>query len=59
MEIADLKVRMPTEVKDWLASRANENDRSMNSEVIAILKSMMRGQSRRTRKVEGTADEAQ
>ncbi|MCD2185215.1 Arc family DNA-binding protein [Rhizobium sp. GN54] len=42
MEITDLKIRMPAQVKDWLAARADENERSMNGEILAILKTVMR-----------------
>jgi predicted HicB family RNase H-like nuclease len=32
------QVRMPTEVHQWLTHRAKQNDRSMNAELIRILK---------------------
>ena len=32
------QVRMPTDVHQWLIHRAKQNDRSMNAELIRILK---------------------
>ena len=34
----DLKIRLPPDVRAWLADRAKENLRSMNGEVLVILK---------------------
>jgi hypothetical protein len=31
-------VRMPDEIKEWLAQRAEENGRSMNAEIVQLLK---------------------
>lgn len=38
MEIQDLKIRLPLDLKAWLAARATENSRSMNGEILALLK---------------------
>ena len=35
------QARMPVEVHQWLTDRAKSNDRSMNSELIRILKEAM------------------
>lgn len=37
-------VRMSDEMKEWLARRAAENHRSMNSEIIAALATLMRAE---------------
>lgn len=34
-------LRLPSDVKNWLVTRAANNERSMNAEVIKILKTMM------------------
>jgi hypothetical protein len=34
-------LRLPPEVKNWLAARAAGNERSMNAEIISILKALM------------------
>lgn len=43
---ADPKVcfRLPAEIKEWLAQDAARNDRSMNSQVVALLRERMQGQ---------------
>ena len=33
-----MTVRLPETIKDWLADRAIQNNRSMNGEVVAIFK---------------------
>lgn len=35
------QVRMPADVHQWLTERARRNDRSMNAELIRILKEAM------------------
>jgi len=40
---------LPTEVRSWLTVRAKGNERSMNSEIIAILKELMKAEGRRAR----------
>jgi plasmid stability protein len=37
-----LTVRLPLKLKGWLRTRAAETDRSMNAEIISLLKSAMR-----------------
>ncbi|HHQ4795987.1 MULTISPECIES: Arc family DNA-binding protein [Aeromonas] len=39
--IAPTGIRMPDEIKDWLTKRAASNERSMNKEVLFILKKEM------------------
>ncbi|MDW5313770.1 Arc family DNA-binding protein [Rhizobium sp. PL01] len=38
MKDTDLKIRLPAEIKRMLAATAEANDRSMNKEIIQILK---------------------
>ena len=42
-------LRLPTEVRNWLTVRAKGNERSMNSEIIAILKELMKAEGPRAR----------
>ena len=37
------QVRMPAEVHQWLVNRAKQNDRSMNAELVRILKEVKEG----------------
>ena len=39
-------LRMPEEVRLWAVERAQMNDRSMNGEIVAILKALMNGDKR-------------
>lgn len=39
MPIDDLKVRVPRDMKEWLRERAEANCRTMNGEILALLKS--------------------
>ncbi|WP_421170197.1 Arc family DNA-binding protein [Aeromonas dhakensis] len=39
--IAPTGIRMPDEIKDWLTKRAASNERSMNKEVLFILRKEM------------------
>lgn len=43
-EISPVPVRMPGAVREWLKSRADENLRSMNSEIVALLMAEKRRQ---------------
>lgn len=45
-----MKVRLPSVLKVWIAKRATQNDRSQNAEVIQILKKEMDRCERRTEK---------
>lgn len=36
--ITPFPLRMPAEMKDWLRDKADKNFRSMNNEIIAMLK---------------------
>lgn len=38
MTMDDLKLRVPREVKQWLKERAQTNCRSVNGEILALLK---------------------
>ena len=39
--VAKLQLRLPEDVKKWLEEEALRNDRSMNGQVVAILKEKM------------------
>lgn len=39
MPIDDLKIRVPHDLKEWLRKRAKEDDRSVNSFIVQLLKS--------------------
>lgn len=41
MQFATLKVRLPSDVKNWLAARATENGRSLNAEAVHVLRTVM------------------
>ncbi len=41
-------LRMPPEISEWLSSRAAENGRSKNSEIIQILKAAQQAEQQRT-----------
>lgn len=36
---AELRIRVPHDVKDWLAVQAKENDRSQTAQIVHLLKS--------------------
>jgi predicted HicB family RNase H-like nuclease len=38
MQLIEVKIRVPKEVHDVIKARAEKNDRSMNKEIINILK---------------------
>lgn len=40
MQVEDLKIRIPAEIKTWLRERADQNCRTMNGEILALLKSV-------------------
>ncbi|BCG92589.1 FitA-like ribbon-helix-helix domain-containing protein [Mesorhizobium sp. 131-2-1] len=42
MPVADLKIRLPADLKKRLAVRASSNDRSMAAEVLNILKTVLK-----------------
>lgn len=39
-DLSALSVRLPSRLKEWLEERAEENGRSMNSEIVQILKTI-------------------
>ena len=41
-----MSLRMPTDMKAWLAERADENGRSENGEILFILKSVLQADQR-------------
>jgi hypothetical protein len=45
MEAIKFQLRLPADVKNWLESDAERSDRSMNSQVVAILRERMRAQA--------------
>jgi len=44
MQIADMKVRLPADLKGWLEMRSIRNHRSMNKEFVAILAAVREGE---------------
>lgn len=42
MLVTELKIRVPLELKERLADRASNNDRSMAAEVVNILKTALK-----------------
>lgn len=38
MEVVDLKLRLPVDLKEWLKRYAAGNDRTMNGELLALIK---------------------
>ena len=38
MQVADMKIRLPLDMKDWLKARAGGNCRSLNGEILNLLK---------------------
>jgi hypothetical protein len=40
-EKAKVSFRIPQDVRDWLAEQARENERTMNGQVVAILRERM------------------
>jgi hypothetical protein len=45
MEAIKFQLRLPADVKNWLESDAVRSDRSMNSQVVAILRERMKQQT--------------
>jgi plasmid stability protein len=45
MQAEELKTRLPVGIKNWLFNRAAGNDRSMNAELVNILKNMMKAEA--------------
>ncbi len=41
MAIAPFGLRMPSDVKEWLSEKANQNMRSLNAEIVVALKEKM------------------
>ncbi len=50
MNEAKIQLRLPPHVRDWLAGAAKHADRSMNGQMVAILKEKMAESSAATRK---------
>jgi hypothetical protein len=48
MKTCDLKIRLPEELKNWLASRAENNDRSINGEVLSLMKAVRQSETQQT-----------
>lgn len=44
MEASKFQLRLPTDLKNWLETYAERNDRSMNGQVVAILRERMNAQ---------------
>ncbi|CAN7438166.1 Arc family DNA-binding protein [Neorhizobium sp. LjRoot104] len=47
MKTCDLKIRLPEELKQWLASRAENNDRSLNGEILSMMKAAQRAEAQK------------
>lgn len=47
MSMAQMVVRMPAEVRDWLENAAKKDDRSMNGFIVTMLKRAMASQSQK------------
>ncbi len=45
MNEAKIQLRLPEKVRNWLSEVAKQNDRSMNGQMVAILKERMAGTS--------------
>lgn len=41
MDIKDMKIRLPADLKQRLLDRADRNDRTINGEVLQILKAVL------------------
>lgn len=46
MPVDDLKVRVPRDVKEWLKARAEANCRTMNGEILALLKATKQAETK-------------
>lgn len=46
-EVANLTLRFPKELRDWLSQHAAKNARSLNSELIVLVREEMRRQARK------------
>ena len=49
------QVRMPTDVHELLTARAKQNDRSMNAELIRILREVLTGTANKAAKEQAKA----
>lgn len=47
MTMDDLKLRVPREVKQWLKERAQANCRTVNGEILALLKATRRAEQQK------------
>jgi hypothetical protein len=48
MQVEDLKIRVPSSLKMWLRERAQQNSRTMNGEIVALLKAIKEDEIQRT-----------
>ena len=44
MQTTEMKIRVPSPLKAWLAARAEQNSRSQNGEVLHLLKQAMQAE---------------
>lgn len=42
---AKIQLRLPVDLRDWFAKLAAQNDRSMNAQMIAMIKGQMKAES--------------
>ena len=54
---AKLQLRMPQDIRKWLEEDALKNDRSMNGQVVAVLRERMNTQQQELRKREEPAQQ--
>ncbi len=47
MAVDDLKIRVPRDLKEWLKARAAESSRTMNGEILALLKATKRAEAKK------------
>ena len=48
MESIKFQLRLPADLKSWLEADAQRNDRSMNGQVVAVLRERMNAQMQAT-----------
>ena len=44
MQTAEMKIRLPEDLKKWVESRSIRNCRKMNGEIVALLSAIRRGE---------------
>lgn len=44
MQVSEMRIRLPKELKEWAENRSIRNHRSMNGEIVAILSAIRDGE---------------